>query len=253
MRYHGRGYIQLTGRANYRTYGEKLGVPLEKKPDLALRPDIAAKVLAAYVNDHGIAKLAASGDWQGVRRAVNGGLNGWDRFSTLVQGLQQAVQATTNESVGPRVSSAGFASPLRLASPTERSDRVKEAQLVPRGRQRVQAGLPRRHRRRRVGTALGSRDRAGEVLPRLPAESRRRLIRPAGLRLPHGSREAAADLCVAAGEAPEGARDRRRRQVEGGRRGAGRREEGRRRDAGEPDAVRRVVRHERCRRGAAST
>ena len=118
------------GRANYRTYGEKLGVPLEKKPDLALRPDVAAKVLAAYVDDHGIAKLAAAGDWQGVRRAVNGGLNGWDRFSSLVQGLQQAVQATTDEPVGRRVSSAGFASPLRLASPTERSDRVKEAQLV---------------------------------------------------------------------------------------------------------------------------
>ena len=130
VRYHGRGYIQLTGRANYRTYGEKLGVPLEKKPDLALRPDIAAKILAAYVNDHGIAKLAAGGDWQGVRRAVNGGLNGWDRFSTLVQGLQQAVQATTDEPVGRGVSSAGFASPLRLASPTERSDRVKSAQLV---------------------------------------------------------------------------------------------------------------------------
>ena len=130
VRYHGRGYIQLTGRANYRTYGKKLGVPLEKNPDLALRPDVAAKVLAAYVADHGIAKLAAAGDWQGVRRAVNGGLNGWDRFSSLVQGLQQAVQATTDEPVGRGVSSAGFASPLRLASPTERSDRVKEAQLV---------------------------------------------------------------------------------------------------------------------------
>jgi predicted chitinase len=91
-RYHGRGYIQLTGRANYRTYGGKLGVPLEDQPDLALRPDVAAKVLAAYVADHGIAKLAAAGDWQGVRRAVNGGLNGWDRFSSLVQGLEQAVQ-----------------------------------------------------------------------------------------------------------------------------------------------------------------
>lgn len=92
-RYHGRGYIQVTGRANYRTYGQKLGVPLEEQPDLALQPDVAAKVLVAYVADHGIDKLAAAGDWQGVRRAVNGGLNGWDRFSTLVQNLQQqAVQ-----------------------------------------------------------------------------------------------------------------------------------------------------------------
>jgi hypothetical protein len=129
-RYHGRGYIQLTGRANYRAYGEKLGLPLERNPDLALRPDVAARILARYMKDRGIDKLAARGDWQGVRRAVNGGLNGWDRFSTLVQGLQQAVQATTDSPVGRRVASAGFASPLRLASPTERSGRVKEAQLV---------------------------------------------------------------------------------------------------------------------------
>src|SRR5690348_5022769 len=28
-RYHGRGFIQVTGRANYRSYGQKLGVQLE--------------------------------------------------------------------------------------------------------------------------------------------------------------------------------------------------------------------------------
>jgi predicted chitinase len=86
-RYHGRGYIQLTGRANYRAYGEKLGLPLERNPDLALRPDVAARILARYMKDRGIDKLAARGDWQAVRRAVNGGLNGWDRFSSLVNGL----------------------------------------------------------------------------------------------------------------------------------------------------------------------
>jgi peptidoglycan hydrolase-like protein with peptidoglycan-binding domain len=86
-RYHGRGYIQLTGRANYRAYGQKLGLPLEKNPDLALQPDVAARILARYMKDRGIDKLAERGDWQGVRRAVNGGLNGWDRFSALVNQL----------------------------------------------------------------------------------------------------------------------------------------------------------------------
>ena len=127
-RYHGRGYIQLTGRANYRTYGKKLGVPLERNPDLALRPDVAAKVLAAYVADHGIATLAAAGDWEAVRRAVNGGLNGWDRFSSLVQGLQQRAQKPPR--VGAGAVTAGYTSPIQLTSPTERSDRVKEAQQV---------------------------------------------------------------------------------------------------------------------------
>lgn len=92
VRYHGRGFIQLTGRANYRGYGKKLGVPLEQKPDLALDPSVAARVLAAYMRDHGIGALAARGDWQGVRRAVNGGLNGWERFSACVQKLSSAAR-----------------------------------------------------------------------------------------------------------------------------------------------------------------
>jgi len=49
-------------------------------------------VLAAYLADHGIAGLAARGDWQGVRRAVNGGLNGWNRFSYCVRKLEQALR-----------------------------------------------------------------------------------------------------------------------------------------------------------------
>ena len=92
-RYHGRGFIQLTGRANYRAYGAKLGVPLEQHPELALRPDIAARVLASYFDQRGISALAARGDWRGVRRAVNGGLNGWDRFSSVVTRLESAVAA----------------------------------------------------------------------------------------------------------------------------------------------------------------
>jgi predicted chitinase len=92
VRYHGRGFIQLTGRSNYRGYGKKLGVPLEQKPDLALDPSVAARVLAAYMRDHGIGALAARRDWQGVRRAVNGGLNGWDRFNACVQKLELAAR-----------------------------------------------------------------------------------------------------------------------------------------------------------------
>ena len=66
------------------------GVPLEQNPDLALEPEVAARILAQYMKDHGIPALAAKGDWQGVRRAVNGGLNGWDRFSKLVNELTAA-------------------------------------------------------------------------------------------------------------------------------------------------------------------
>ena len=90
IRYHGRGYIQLTGRDNYRTYGAKVGAPLEQNPELALQPDIASKVLVAYFADHAIGRLATSGDWIGVRKAVNGGTWGLERFQELVQGLEAA-------------------------------------------------------------------------------------------------------------------------------------------------------------------
>ncbi|MDB5096534.1 MAG: chitinase, class, partial [Cyanobacteria bacterium RYN_339] len=88
VRYKGRGYIQLTGRSNYHTYGEKLGLDLEGNPDLALQPDAAARIFASYFSGRDIPGKAARGDWQGVRRAVNGGLNGYDRFAQVIHALQ---------------------------------------------------------------------------------------------------------------------------------------------------------------------
>ncbi|HET6625076.1 MAG TPA: M15 family metallopeptidase [Nocardioidaceae bacterium] len=86
-RFHGRGYIQLTGRANYRAYGQRLGLALENKPELALEPEVAARVLAEYFKQRGVDTKARAGDWEGVRRAVNGGLNGWPTFERAVKAL----------------------------------------------------------------------------------------------------------------------------------------------------------------------
>lgn len=45
VKYHGRGYVQLTGRGNYAKAGAKLGIDLVSKPELAMRDDIAATVM----------------------------------------------------------------------------------------------------------------------------------------------------------------------------------------------------------------
>jgi predicted chitinase len=106
-RYHGRGFIQLTGRGNYRSYGHKLGIPLEDEPERALEPEVAARLLAQYFADRGVAQAARKGDWKAVRRKVNGGLNGWDRFSSVVSLLEQASSANegvlVEGSLGPDV------------------------------------------------------------------------------------------------------------------------------------------------------
>lgn len=44
-KYAGRGYVQLTGRANYRRAEVETGEPLLDQPDLALRPDLAARIM----------------------------------------------------------------------------------------------------------------------------------------------------------------------------------------------------------------
>jgi hypothetical protein len=89
VRYHGRGFIQLTGRANYRWYGQLLGIPLEDQPDLALEPAIAARVFARYFSERGVHLSAAAGDWTMARIKVNGGTNGLAHFLGLVEALRR--------------------------------------------------------------------------------------------------------------------------------------------------------------------
>jgi predicted chitinase len=51
FKYRGRGMIQLTGKSNYKKYGDMIGVDLVKNPDLANDPVIAQKLAAAYFAD----------------------------------------------------------------------------------------------------------------------------------------------------------------------------------------------------------
>jgi putative chitinase len=75
-RYCGRGLIQLTGRANYRSAGARLGLPLETNPDLASDPANAVLIACDYWKSRAINALADRNDIQAVTRAINGGLNG---------------------------------------------------------------------------------------------------------------------------------------------------------------------------------
>jgi predicted chitinase len=94
----GRGYIQLTGRDNYRRCSAAIGVDLLSKPDLALMPDVAAKIFVWFFKHCYPAAIA--GNWIEVRKLVNGGVNGLDDFLSYVKALQSvpAVKAAGNAS-----------------------------------------------------------------------------------------------------------------------------------------------------------
>jgi putative chitinase len=78
-KYCGRGFVQLTWKANYRLAGEKLGLDLLDNPDLAMDAGVAARIMLAGMEDgwftgrrladHFTAKTS---DWRGARRIING-------------------------------------------------------------------------------------------------------------------------------------------------------------------------------------
>ena len=77
-RFKGRGYIQLTGRANYDAAGKSLGLDLVNKPELAAKPENAARIAAWYWSSRGLNKHAdgSQAGFDQITRRINGGFNG---------------------------------------------------------------------------------------------------------------------------------------------------------------------------------
>lgn len=72
--YRGRGFIQLTGEDNYRTYGIALNIDLVRNPDLAANRDSASRIALAYWQT--AVPLADRDDVSAATIAINGGSNG---------------------------------------------------------------------------------------------------------------------------------------------------------------------------------
>ena len=76
FRYRGRGLIQLTGRSNYKSCGEALGVDLEENPELVETPQFAALSAGWFWSTHGLNNIAS--DILAVTKKINGGTLGLD-------------------------------------------------------------------------------------------------------------------------------------------------------------------------------
>lgn len=84
-RFRGRGFIQLTGRANYTKYGAMIGVDLINRPERAAWPELASELALAYWKDSGCNGFASNDDVPGVTKAINGGLMGLDERKKLTE------------------------------------------------------------------------------------------------------------------------------------------------------------------------
>lgn len=92
--YYGRGYIQLTHDYNYRDMGKKIGVDLEKNPELANDPKVAAKIAVQFAKDRGVLDLASQGKFVEARRPVNPDNKGYDIAQKAVSFLNTIKSAS---------------------------------------------------------------------------------------------------------------------------------------------------------------
>lgn len=79
VRYKGRGFIQLTGRYNYTQAAKDLGLDLVKHPELAERPDIAAKVTWWYWKNRVRPNVASFSDVNQVTKQINPAMRGLEK------------------------------------------------------------------------------------------------------------------------------------------------------------------------------
>ena len=73
-KFHGRGYMQLTGKDNYRAAGQALGLDLLNHPELAAEPGNAAKIATWYWESR--VPQSAREDVTRATHTINGGENG---------------------------------------------------------------------------------------------------------------------------------------------------------------------------------
>ena len=90
LKFKGRGYIQITGRANYAAAAEATGLPLLDNPELAEEPRYAALVSCWWWQAHGLNKRADALDFYRITKTINGGTNGieqrrryWERAKQI--------------------------------------------------------------------------------------------------------------------------------------------------------------------------
>lgn len=110
FKYRGRGYVQVTGRANYAHDGTLLGLDLVGNPDLALQPDVAYRIasrgmkegwftghrLDAYFPDSGPPNYVEA------RRIINGTDHAEDiaEIAGKMEAILQAAKLSTSAAVG---------------------------------------------------------------------------------------------------------------------------------------------------------
>jgi putative chitinase len=75
-KYRGRGWIQLTGKTNYRLLGEEFGEDLVNNPDLVAKEPYDILAAGWFWNRRKLSTFADADDIVTITKKINGGFNG---------------------------------------------------------------------------------------------------------------------------------------------------------------------------------
>ncbi|MEQ9262773.1 MAG: peptidoglycan-binding protein [Owenweeksia sp.] len=90
-KFRGRGLIQLTGKDNYRRFGQATGSDYIQNPEpVDTDADIAVQAACWYWNIHKLNHYADADDIRSITRKINGGYNGMDDREALLKRAKQA-------------------------------------------------------------------------------------------------------------------------------------------------------------------
>ncbi len=140
VRFKGRGLIQLTGRANYDTYGRKVAALLDGRslldnPELAADPALSLVLACEFWSQAcgGLNAHADRDDLVKVTKCINGGLNGLEHRRTYLARAKQALARAQALGIAARQPESA----RQVLRRGMKVDQVAELQ-----RQLVAAGLP---------------------------------------------------------------------------------------------------------------
>lgn len=100
-RFKGRGYIQLTGRANYRQAGAALNLALERDPDTAATHAVAGRIAAWFWRTRKLNQFTSADTEENFKKitiGINGGTRGLDERKKYFQQAKFVLMAGAAES-----------------------------------------------------------------------------------------------------------------------------------------------------------
>ena len=88
-KYRGRGFIQLTGKDNYKSLSEYTGIDFVNNPDLLLEEANALISAIWFWNKNNLNKYADLDDINSITKKINGGFNGIEHRKKLLNKYKQ--------------------------------------------------------------------------------------------------------------------------------------------------------------------